>query len=191
MFKYLFLIFLPLSSFASNLQCASPEKEFDIYLCNAREITTLDKNLNSIYSAVIKNTKNDTESIKSDQLKWLKERNSCLKKGKSHTCFVTMYNIRTVELGALLPNNYQAITPSNAKGNFITQQLEYSHWSGRELNPTWQWPWEEKKKIKRHYFRKKAILLNTFTGETWGFEYTRESSTRDGYSWVKIPMQTQ
>jgi hypothetical protein len=57
------------------------------------------------------------------------------------------------------------------------------------LNPTWKWPWEEKKKIQRHYFRKKAILINMSTGETWAFEYTRNKSTIDGYSWVKIPMQ--
>jgi len=187
--KYLLLFFLPLSCFGAELNCLSPNKEFDVYLCNAHEISRLDKKLNSIYSVVIESENSDAESIKLDQLKWLKKRDSCLKLGDAHSCIAAMYKVREIQLRSLLPGNYKEITSTNTNANFTTQQLEYSHWSGRELNPTWKWPWEEKKKIQRHYFRKKAILINTSTGETWGFEYTRNRSTNDGYSWVKIPMQ--
>lgn len=39
--------------------------------------------------------------------------------------------------------------------------------------------------------RRKAILLNTETGETWGLAYNKNNSTRDGYAWEKLPNKTQ
>jgi uncharacterized protein YecT (DUF1311 family) len=98
MLKYLLLLFLPLSCFAAELNCLSPKKEFDVYLCNAHEISRLDKKLNSIYSAVIESENNDAKSIKSDQLKWLKKRDSCVKLGDAHSCFVAMYKVREIQL---------------------------------------------------------------------------------------------
>lgn len=196
MLRFLFLILLPISCLGAELNCSSASKEFDIYLCNAHEISKLDKKLNSIYSTLVEhNIKSENvgreNNLKTEQLKWLTRRDICLKSEGSHSCLVAMYQVRIIELTDLLPENYQAIMPSSSKDNFTTQQLEYSHWSGRELNPTWKWPWEEKKKIKRHYFRKKAVLINTSTGETWGLEYTGTRATSDGYGWVKIPMKSK
>jgi len=47
--------------------------------------------------------------------------------------------------------------------------------------------WEDSKMI----VRRKAILLNTETGETWGLAYKKGTPTRDGYSWQKLPIQTE
>ncbi len=187
--KFLVTVF-PIVCFAGDLDCNSASAKFDILLCNAHEISDLDKELNSTYDSVV-NYHNKAgvkgDSLKSGQLDWLKTRDMCLKTENSHSCLVNMYKARTLMLESMLPDDYQPEVKPEVSESYTIQQLEYSTWSGRELEATWTWPWEEKKDVKRHYYRKKSVLINSATGETWGLEYTGTKSTKDGYSWVKIP----
>ncbi|NTS75430.1 hypothetical protein HR060_01010 [Catenovulum sp. SM1970] len=53
------------------------------------------------------------------------------------------------------------------------EQAEYSSWAGHGSE-------------KFHYTRKKTILLNTETGETWHLQYHNDNKTRDGYDWERL-----
>lgn len=189
--KALLLLLLPISALASDLKCPSSHSIFDTYLCNAYELSELDKSINAYYQAA-RNEKhiigNNTRliALNKEQQLWIQSRDNCLTSDASHECIINSYQTRIDQLKQKLSNDLQPFEPTTNPNTYTTQQLEYSVWSQREENPSWKWPWEGEKKIKRHYFRKKAILLNTSTGESWGLEYTATSATKDGYSWVKI-----
>lgn len=38
--------------------------------------------------------------------------------------------------------------------------------------------------------RKKAIMLDTKTGESWGLAYKKGTPTRDGYGWEALPKRS-
>jgi len=58
---------------------------------------------------------------------------------------------------------------------YIITETEYSTWKGYGSE-------------KEMVFRKKTILLDTKTGETWGYAFDKinKPATRDGYGWEKI-----
>ena len=51
-------------------------------------------------------------------------------------------------------------------------QAEYSAWNNNVMQ-----------------YRKKAVLIDTETGDTWGLAYDKSNPTEDGYAWQKIPKQ--
>ena len=122
------------------------------------------------------------------QKKWIKKRNLCLTQSDSHACLIDTYNENIIELKKMLPKVVNAALPLQNSQVFSTQQIEYSVWSSRNEDSSFQWPWQD---VKRHYFRKKAVLINSATGETWGLEYTGSKQTSDGYRWVKIPLENE
>jgi hypothetical protein len=57
-----------------------------------------------------------------------------------------------------------------ATQKYTVETVGYSSWKGEKM-----------------LVRRKAILLNTQTGETWGLTYNKANPTTDGYGWEKIP----
>ena len=59
-----------------------------------------------------------------------------------------------------------------SSNRFAIEQAEYSAWKEGKMQ-----------------YRKKSILLDTKTGETWGLAWDRDNKkyTRDGYGWEKLP----
>lgn len=55
---------------------------------------------------------------------------------------------------------------------YVVQEVGYSSWTKEQM-----------------IIRKKTILLNTETGETWGLTYKRQNPTKDGYAWEKLPKE--
>lgn len=55
---------------------------------------------------------------------------------------------------------------------YVVTEGTYSAWKG-----------------ERMYLRKKTILVDTKTGDTWGLAYDKDNKkyTRDGYGWEKLP----
>ena len=56
---------------------------------------------------------------------------------------------------------------------YVVTEGTYSAWKG-----------------ERMYLRKKTILVDTKTGETWGLAFDKKNKeyTRDGYGWEKLPI---
>jgi hypothetical protein len=62
---------------------------------------------------------------------------------------------------------------------YAVEQAEYSAWKDGEMQ-----------------YRKKTILLDTKTGETWGLAWDKNNKnnkkyTRDGYGWEKMPKKNR
>jgi hypothetical protein len=57
-----------------------------------------------------------------------------------------------------------------ATQKYTVETVGYSSWKGDKM-----------------LVRRKAILLNSQTGETWGLTYNKANPTTDGYGWEKIP----
>lgn len=57
---------------------------------------------------------------------------------------------------------------------YVVTEGTYSAWKGDEM-----------------HLRKKTILVDTETGDTWGLAYDKENKkyTRDGYGWQKLPVE--
>jgi len=57
---------------------------------------------------------------------------------------------------------------------YIVSEGSYSAWKGERMQ-----------------IRKKTILLDTKTGETWALAYDKENKqyTNDGYGWEKLPVK--
>jgi len=64
-----------------------------------------------------------------------------------------------------------------ASNRYVITESEYSVWKGAG-------------KDKEMYLRTKTMLLDTKTGESWGYEYNHANKgiTSGGYGWVKIPV---
>ena len=154
----LILSLLPVISFAEGISCPSTNSDFDIYLCQSYQIADLDKQLNKLYKAALKKQNSSIKAaysmqLQTEQQQWLKSRDLCLSKERSHECLVKAYSSKINDLKSMLPaesNDYQTTTNT---GVFSTQQIEYSAWSSRNEDSSFQWPWQN---VKRHYFRKKS-----------------------------------
>lgn len=57
-----------------------------------------------------------------------------------------------------------------ATQKYTVETVGYSSWKGDKM-----------------LVRRKAILLNTETGETWALSYKKGNPTNDGYAWEKLP----
>lgn len=62
-----------------------------------------------------------------------------------------------------------ALTSGCTTKRYQLVQAEYSAWKGDVM-----------------YLRKKSVLIDTETGETWGLAYDKDNTTEDGYGWEKI-----
>jgi uncharacterized protein len=79
--------------FAASFDCAKASSKVEKVICDDSEISTLDDNLAEVYKKALAIT-NDKESLKSEQKKWLKERNGC----SSSDCLKEFYASRIQKL---------------------------------------------------------------------------------------------
>jgi hypothetical protein len=56
---------------------------------------------------------------------------------------------------------------------YVVTEGTYSAWKGEQM-----------------YLRKKTILVDTKTGDTWGLAFDKDNKeyTRDGYGWERMPI---
>ena len=109
-FKTSLLIFLSsvqIISYGASFDCEKAASNIEKIICSSDEISNLDSELNFVYKISIKQNP-DTEAIKLEQRKWIKEvRNIC----SDEVCLTTAYSKRIKELNSTIAG---VTKPSNS-----------------------------------------------------------------------------
>ncbi len=82
-----------------SFNCAKASGSVEELICNDAELAELDRNLASLYSAVLKNTPSGGQKVlKAEQRGWIKGRNDCWKSDDMRGCVAHEYRDRIATL---------------------------------------------------------------------------------------------
>lgn len=91
----------PLAALAASpsFNCAKATHEAEQMICKDAELARLDRELNSLYEALMANTPaKGRAALKTEQVGWIKGRNDCWKDSDQRGCILDAYEARIDEL---------------------------------------------------------------------------------------------